>query len=126
MLSGGRFNGRRSRELREQKLGLNQEQLGKLIGLAKVSVGKLERAEMQPSPEVFVKLWTLFGVQPSELLISAFELPVGLVEPGTDNASCERCDKQAMVYIFDREQTQHFSCLDDCGVLVAKYIRDRG
>jgi len=53
----------------------------------------------------------------------AFEPASGLVEPGTDDATCWSCDRQAMLYVLDRGEYQIFSCLDHHGLGVLRVIR---
>lgn len=50
------------------------------------------------------------------------ELPSSVVEPGTDDAVCVRCGKQAQLYVADDEWTQWFACLDCHGHVLVKLL----
>jgi transcriptional regulator with XRE-family HTH domain len=54
------------RELRE-RAALSQEELGKLAGISKNSVGQLERGEFNPRPVTVRRLAEALGVEPEEI-----------------------------------------------------------
>lgn len=55
----------------------------------------------------------------------AREVLAGLVEPGTDDARCQRCGAQALLYTLDAYDEQRFTCLDHHGIVVAEVLRGR-
>lgn len=59
--------GTRLKELRMQK-GLTQRELGELIGVTKSVISFYELRERTPSPDVLIKLASVFHVSADELL----------------------------------------------------------
>lgn len=59
--------GERLRE-RRLKMGLTQEQLGKIIGVSKSVISYYELGERAPSPEVLLEFAEFFGISTDQLL----------------------------------------------------------
>jgi hypothetical protein len=51
------------------------------------------------------------------------EFASGLVEPGTDEATCNRCGAQALLYVLDWRALQWFTCIGCHGYTVAGLLR---
>lgn len=56
----------RLRELRDQK-GLNQQELGQLVGVSRQTISLIERGDYNPSIIVCLKLADIFGVKVEDI-----------------------------------------------------------
>lgn len=53
----------------------------------------------------------------------ARELASGLVEPGTDDAGCIKCGRQAALYALDIDEWQWFTCNEHHGLIMLQLLR---
>ncbi len=56
------------KEYRAQK-GINQQELGRLVGVSRQTISLIERGDYNPSITLFLKLGRLFGVSGEGLFI---------------------------------------------------------
>lgn len=69
------------------KIGVNQQEMGKLVGVSRQTISQIERGDYSPSVTLVLKIAKVFGVHVEDIF--SYEEDVEEIENG-----CERTDSK--------------------------------